>query len=549
MGEFVGHEPCPACGSSDGLARYAAGDATCFACGKWFPPDGQAAPQDDDKFETEGDWRPIHGHYQPLMKRGITEETCRKAGYQMGELSDGTKVHIANVYDDDRRLILQKTRDKDKNFCVHGTKANKKNPPLYLQWLWPAQGRAVTLTEGELDALSYWQAWDHKWPVGSLLGGADGAEKEITRAYRRLLDFDTIYLAFDNDEPGRKATEVACRLLPVGRVKIIRFPEGCKDANEVLLKHGPAALVKAFYDAKTWRPDGLREGREFTRDRLKRKQSPGYTIPWERLNLMWMGLREAEVTTICAGSGIGKSTLARELAYHLRTEHGLKIGNIFLEEDNDTSVKAYVGLYNGVPLKQLIATPESISDDQWDAALAAVVWDGMMFYDHFGSIQSDRLLTMMRYMAASGCKFIVLDHISIVVSGLESTDERKDIDVLMTKLASFVKETGVGVIAIVHLKRSQGKNFNEGSPISLNDLRGSAAIEQLSFNVLAAERNQQDERLKAFARLRSLKCRITGETGEADLLKWNAAKGRYEVADESDMEFDPHENQDEDTPF
>jgi twinkle protein len=210
----------------------------------------------------------------------------------------------------------------------------------------------------------------------------------------------------------------------------------------------------------------------------------------------------------------------------------LKVGNIYLEEDNDTSVAAYCALHAGVPLKQLLADPESLSDENWDAALAAVVWDGMMFYDHFGSLESDRLLNMMRYMAASGCKFIVLDHISIVTSGLESGSEgeRKDIDILMTKLASFVKETGCGVIAIVHLKRSQGKNFNEGGQISLNDMRGSAAIEQLSFNVLAVERNQQDEGEKLYATLRSLKCRITGETGEADALKWNREKGRYEVS-------------------
>ena len=84
-----------------------------------------------------------------------------------------------------------------------------------------------------------------------------------------------------------------------------------------------------------------------------------------------------------------------------------------------------------------------------------------MFYDHFGSLESDRLLTMMRYMAASGCRFIVLDHISIVVSGLESHDERKDIDILMTKLASFVQETGVGVMRLPSFtsSRSTGKNF------------------------------------------------------------------------------------------
>jgi twinkle protein len=327
----------------------------------------------------------------------------------------------------------------------------------------------------------------------------------------------------------------------VGKVKIMTLPK--KDANAVLMDKtmGPASLVRAFWDSTPYRPDGLREGREFTKERMKQRQSRGYSLPYPKLNEMWMGLREGEITTICAGSGIGKSTIARAIAYHMRMEHGVKVGNIFLEEDNDTSVKAYVGLHQGVPLKNLISNPDCITDEQWDASLAAVVHDNMMFYDHFGSIASDRLLTMLGYMAASGCKLGVLDHISIAISGLESNDERKDIDLLMTRLASFTKETGMAILAVVHLKR--GKNYNEGDQISITDMRGSASIEQLSFNLLAAERNQQDETKKAFAQLRSLKCRITGETGEADLLKWNLEKGCYEPASAADLaEFDPHDD-------
>jgi hypothetical protein len=101
----------------------------------------------------------------------------------------------------------------------------------------------------------------------------------------------------------------------------------------------------------------------------------------------------------------------------------------------------------------------------------------------------------------------------------------------------------VSTYAVSHLKRQMGKDFNEGAPISLRDIRGSSAIEGVSFNVLAAERNQQDPKKKAFAQLRSLKCRITGETGEADLLKWNLATGCYEPASAADLaDFDPHDD-------
>lgn len=512
---WLNNGPCEKCNSSDACSHYDDGSRYCFACETYFKADG------DETEPVGNDW--LRGEYRAMTTRGLKEETLRKAGYQYDRVA---KLHIMNVRDSGGKLIGQKTRTPDKEFSWIGPA--KKDPPIYLSWLWPAKGRSITLTEGEIDALSFWQAWDCKWPCGSLPNGTGSVRKAILKHYEQLCAFESIYLSFDNDEPGQKALELACSMLPVGKVKIITLPEDCKDANEALLKHGPQALVRAYYDAKDYRPDGIREGREFTKERLKKKRRAGFALPWPQLNQMWMGLRDGEVTTICAGSGIGKTTIARDIAYHLRTEHKLKIGNIYLEEDNDTSVSAYVALHQGVPLKNVLANPESISDEDWDAALAAVVWDGMMFYDHFGSLESARLLTMMRYMAASGCRFIVLDHISIVHSGMESNDERKDIDLLMTKLASFVKETGVGVIAVVHLKR--GKNYNEGDAISLTDMRGSASIEQLSFNVLGVERDQQDNEKKLFAQMRSLKCRITGETGEADRLKWNVKRGQYEVA-------------------
>jgi twinkle protein len=515
MGTYLNSGPCGSCGSSDALAHYDDGGTYCFSCETYGKANGETVEADS------GDW--LRGEYRAMTTRGLKEETLRKAGYAYDRIA---KLHIMNVRDSGGKLIGQKTRTADKEFSWIGPA--KKDPPIYLSWLWPAKGRSITLTEGEIDCLSYWQAWDCKYPCGSLPNGTGSVRKAILKHYEQLCSFDSIYLSFDNDEPGQKALELACQLLPVGKVKIIRLPEDCKDANECLLKHGPQALIRAYYDAQDFRPDGIREGREFTKERLKKKRRAGFKLPWPKLDEMWMGLRDGEVTTIAAGSGIGKSTIARHIAYHLRTEHKLKIGNIYLEEDNDTSVSAYVALHQGVPLKNVLANPESISDEDWDAALAAVVWDGMLFYDHFGSLESERLLTMMRFMAASGCRFIVLDHISIVHSGTETNDERKDIDILMTKLASFVKETGVGVIAVVHLKR--GKNYNEGDAISLTDMRGSASIEQLSFNVLGLERDQQDNDQKLFAQMRSLKCRITGETGEADRLKWNVKRGQYEVA-------------------
>lgn len=161
----------------------------------------------------------------------------------------------------------------------------------------------------------------------------------------------------------------------------------------------------------------------------------------------------------------------------------------------------------------------------------------MHFYDHFGSLESDRLISKLRYMAVVlGCDFIVLDHISIVISGQEggSGDERKDIDRLMTNLRSLVEETGVGILAIVHLKQPEGKPHEEGGRVTLSHLRGSGGLKQLSDNVVGLERDQQgDAPDECVARL--LKCREFGDLGVADTLKYHRDTGRLLPTESSDL--------------
>lgn len=521
---FLYHESCPKCDSRDNLARYANGSATCFGCGHWEPPTDGFEPKervinDDVEF--------LQGQYTDIDNRKLTKETCEFWQYQVG---DGP-CHIANYRDPTGALVGQKIRrkkDGKKSFNWIGEGSDY----LYGMWLW-GKGRAIVITEGEIDALSMSQAFKHKWPVVSLPNGAQSAEAAIEKNYEWLDGFDKIVLMFDQDEPGRLAAELAAGLLPIGKAHIAVLP--LKDANEVLKKEGPEVLVKAFWNAKPWRPDGIVSGNEFTRETVKVSATRGYDIiGMPKLHQKLMGTRKGELTLWTAGSGIGKSTTARQVAYLLRKEHGQVIGNVFLEEKNVQTAQAYVALDQRVPLSKLRYDPDCITDEQWDESLRNVVQqDGMWFYNHFGSLESNNLLSKLRYLATV-CKvdFIFLDHISIVTSGMESSSEgeRKDIDILMTRLSSLISETGVGIHAVAHLKRSQGKEFNEGSAISLTDLRGSAALEQLSWNVVALERNQQsdDDSEKDTVNVRVLKCRETGDTGLADTLIYNRNTGWLE---------------------
>lgn len=484
----------------------------------------------------------LTGHVQALEARGITEETCRHYGYEIGEYR-GQKVHIANYRNDVGRRVMQKIRTRDKQFLSIG---DGKHAPLYGQWLWGSGGKHLCITEGEIDCLSVSQAMNNKWPVVSLPHGAQSAAKELGKHLEWLDTFQNIVLCFDMDKAGRAAVEEAARVLPPGKVRVMNLPE--KDANDVLKKRGPQALIDAFWRAKDWRPDGIVAGTDITRETLKRAVAVGDELPWPKLNAMVMGLRKGELTLLTAGSGVGKSTMAREWAYMLATAKGRRIGNVYLEESNAKTVQGYVAIHHSVPLKDIRANPETLTDVQWDEALAAVN-QRMWYYDHFGSLDSQQLLLKLRYMAAvAKVDYIILDHISIVVSGVESSQgERKDIDVLMTRLRSLVEETGVGIIAICHLNQPEGKAHEEGARVTLRHLRGSGGLKQLSDNVIALERDQQGDR-PTLSQVRVLKCRETGETGEADLIEYDRKTGRLQLAPEISP-FDPVEEVAEEIAF
>ena len=138
-----------------------------------------------------------------------------------------------------------------------------------------------------------------------------------------------------------------------------------------------------------------------------------------------------------------------------------------------------------------------------------------------------QIINKIKYFAkALDIEYLFIDHISIIVSGLETNDERKTIDVLMTKLRALTQALDIGVIIISHLKRPEGnKDHTDGLKTSLGQLRGSASIGQLSDIVIGVERNVSGETNQGTT-CRILKNRFAGITGKACELKYDSEKGR-----------------------
>jgi twinkle protein len=109
----------------------------------------------------------------------------------------------------------------------------------------------------------------------------------------------------------------------------------------------------------------------------------------------------------------------------------------------------------------------------------------------------------------------------------------------MTNLRAIVENTGVGMLLISHLRVPQGKTkaHEEGGRVTLNQLRGSGSIKQLSDNIIAIERDQQAKEPNK-SHIRLLKNRLFGMTGLADTAEYNIVTGRLlPVEDNSTSEF------------
>ena len=296
----------------------------------------------------------LEGEAQALPARGLTEETCQKFGY-ICATHNGELVQVATYRDASGRPVAQKLRTKDKKFSIIG---DAKAMTLWGSHLW-RQGKKLVICEGEIDAMSVSQVQNHKWATVSLGHGAPSAVKTIKANWDYLMGFEEIIIMMDGDDVGVKAAQDIAEALPVGKAKIATLP--CKDANECLQQNKGHEIINAIFQAKEYRPDGIVTPDLYRDVITEDEQASSITYPYSQLNEILKGLRKKELVTICAGSGVGKSTFIKEMIYHLM-QSGQKIGAMLLEESEKRSLLGLCGIHinKNILIDRASATDEEI---------------------------------------------------------------------------------------------------------------------------------------------------------------------------------------------
>ena len=486
-------------------------------CHAWTPGDGTV--HNHHVMTTQ-----YKGFATRLDKRGLSESTCER--FKIYRDGDTLRFHYHNQ---NGQVIGAKIRTASKIFSYEGDTEGT----FFGQHLCKGKGKRIVITEGELDAATYGQI-NPSWDVVSLPTGAAGAKKSVQKNYEFLQGYDEILLWFDNDDPGQEAAKAAAGVLPPGKVFIARL-EAYKDLSDALQAGDYSAIDAAFHGRAEYRPDGIIDGKSLLAEITTPQPPSDHDYPFQGLQSKLHGIRYGELTTITAGSGIGKSSFCRELATSL-LQTGERVGYLALEESNRRTALGLMSAAVGKSLHLGEPTREELTD-AFDATIKN--WN-LFLFDGFGSYDPDVIYNRIEYLASGlDCKIVFLDHLSILLSGLDG-DERRMIDTTMTKLRSLVERTGIALFLVSHLRRtSTDKNHEEGGRVTLGQLRGSAAIAQLSDSCIALERDQQSDDRSGKTTVRVLKNRYSGETGVACTLAYDLDTCKFIETEPDEIEFDP----------
>jgi twinkle protein len=421
------HIPCPSCPSSDAYCLYDDGHGYCYSC-SYFKPKSRDISDDSMTYEY-------------LAHRGINKDIFEFYDVKTKIDPDGKPVSLGFIYPN--KAVKVRTLPKGFHSVGDMTKAglfgkNKFNP---------GSNKSITITEGELDALSLYQVL--RSPVVSVRSsGSARMDASVDRSY--LNSFERIYLAFDGDEPGRTAAAEVAKLFDYNKVYDVRFSGERKDANDFLRAGDEAGLRTTWHNAKKFLPDNLISGLGEFEKELSKPVKHGIPLPFPTLNNMTYGLRTGEVFLITAQTGVGKTSVSHAFLHSILKETNDAVGAIFLEESKQRLLQAMAG----IELRRPVHLPDSGCKpaEVFDALKSVVRSDDRLYvYNHFGSDSPDSILDTIRFLVtARGCRWIVFDLITLAVTGLGGDREREALDYISARLEIMTQELDFGVVVVSH---------------------------------------------------------------------------------------------------
>lgn len=464
------HQPCPylACGSSDAFSfNYDKGVGQCFSCGQSYPKRGMRGEVDegvaecyplkhmDNGFVSDRQEQRYREIEEDLMDENTTKFTpdgfrgIRKAVRDFygcyGNMKDGDLASLVYTYPDKS----EKVRYLPKEFA---TRNSFKSDKLFGMEKFPAgSAKAVTITEGEEDAMSAYQMLGH-YPVVSL-PSATPSKKLLENCKEWLNSFDKIVLSLDSDGKSDKFAMSLMHLFP-NKVYALPPQENLKDANDYLVAGKQKEYKSAWWSAKPFTPDSITmDAEKFLKmfDDTPNHQYVPTNI--ETLDDKILGLMQGHFTLFKGPTSCGKTELMRYLEYNfIKNYPSIRFGVMHKEEVPLRSLLGVVSyhLEDNLTRKDLVDekgkseqvrdTIQFIADNSGYTQFT--IPDGATIEDLTNQI---RILTQVY-----GCQYVLFEPIQDCVTMMSVESKEAVLSELAIKLSNLAAELNVGIISIAH---------------------------------------------------------------------------------------------------
>ncbi|MCP4341278.1 MAG: AAA family ATPase [Desulfobulbaceae bacterium] len=502
-------------------------------------------------------------------ERGLRKETLETFGVkclksqEFGPVGQIEKVFFP-YYNQGGKITGYKvkdlTKEKSEKFHFYTVGHVGVDSQLFGQNRARKNAKYLIITEGEVDHLSSYQAiLDNteeqykKFPpaVVSIGCGTVSAVDHLGHNTKFLGNFPQYRVCFDNDEltqqeklkknpgmKGKEATQAVGAFLIESNKKVFvpDWYDWVNDCSDFLQSGKDSLLSKQLlWDVSEFSAEKVLKGSDIEMETLLKPKEKGvYVDSFPLLMDKLWGIRKSELSILTAMSGVGKTVVSSEIAYKLAEETGEKVALVFLEETSEETLMRMIARRLQVNYYKFVFDPLSFCSREDFAVAYGWCKDKFFFLDVFGSMRVTELMNTFKSLYyASGCGYIVFDHLSMMASGSQVNDERRLIDQMMTELAAFMAQTDVGCLAVSHLSRQAqteiGKLSDLTEPKWINvrkeHLRGSAALEQLSWNIFGLDMLLTPDRERADVRLTVLKNRTIGKLGVCDQFKMDEKTG------------------------
>lgn len=374
----------------------------------------------------------------------------------------------------DEKLVNVKYRDGSKNFkMTSGAKLIFYNLDAIKDC------ETCTIVEGEIDCMSMYEAGVYDC-VSVPNGAAKGNQRleYLDNCFEFFENKKLIIIATDNDEAGIMLREELARRLGKERCKIMFYPEGCKDSNEILIKAGPEWLKKYHESAYEFPLEGVKTVVNFDdeiNDLYVNGFPKGAFCGFEEFDKI-INWHPGQVTGVTGIPNSGKSEFVDQIAVSL-SKSGWKIG--MLSPENQPEAFHFAKLAEKFIKKSFFSNNDfyKMTVDELMRAKEFINENFFWLELEDDNLIVDGLISKMRELVfRRGINLFIIDPWNYLEHKIPpGKTETQYIGEALTKFCNAAKRLNIHIIIVAHpTKIQKEKDTGKYKVATLYDIAGSA---------------------------------------------------------------------------